>query len=181
MNNFKGQYAFIEQGEDIHFLQSPNSSTRNNFAGPLVGKMTFQLLDSFSTTFQHEPYYEYLFKPGLLKMRNVEQQKYPDFLRYQTNQVLRDEVLTLSALKKQWNEYLNSKRYLTTRYKNPTLTRAEKGRLHFKLKTANKPTKNKPLNVLVFKNDDHDFLRVYPGSTSTIHELENRRFIIHQD
>ncbi len=171
-NNFKGQYAFIEQGKDIHFLQSPNSYNSNNFAGPLAGKMTFHLLDSFSTTFQHEPFHEYLFKQGLLKMRTIERRKYPDYLRYQTNQGLKDEVQTLTGLEKQWNEYVDSKRYLSVRYINPNSTITEEGRLHFNMQTFNTSVKEKPLNILIFKNNDPDFLRIYPGSSSTIHGLE---------
>ncbi len=53
-----------------------------NLAGPVYpNQARFQLVDSFSIDFVHEPLFEYEFMPELLKMRSVDPEaKYPDFL-----------------------------------------------------------------------------------------------------
>jgi TonB-dependent SusC/RagA subfamily outer membrane receptor len=67
---------------------------------------------------------------------------------------------------------LDSKRYLTARYRYPNSTSQGAGKLLFNFKRTAEPIKDIPLNVLVFRYDNHEFLRVYPGNTSFIHELQ---------
>jgi TonB-dependent SusC/RagA subfamily outer membrane receptor len=172
-NNFGEQYAYIKQYGNVQLLKPESKYQRNNFAGPLVGNLTFQLVDSFSTIFNHEPFFEYEFLPALLKMRNIDNKKYPEYLYcYKSNQAFTDAILTKEAIEKQWKEYLDSKRYLTARYRYPNSTSQGAGKLLFNFKRTAEPIKDIPLNVLVFRYDNHEFLRVYPGNTSFIHELQ---------
>ncbi len=172
-NNFGEQYAFIEQSGNIQLLTPESKYQRNNFAGPLAGNLTFQLVDGFSTTFNHEPFFEYEFLPALLKMRNIDKKSYPEYLNnYRANNTLTDAVFTKGAIEKQWNDFLDSKRYLTARYRYPNSTNQGAGKLLINFKRDNEPIKDIPLNILVFRYDNHEFLRVYPGNTSFIHELQ---------
>ena len=172
-NNFGEQYAYVEQGGNIQLLIPESKYQRNNFAGPLVGNLTFHLTDSFSTGFNHEPFFEYEFLPALLKMRGIDKKRYPEYLySYKANNTLTDVVLTKEAVEKQWKDYLDSKRYLTARYRYPNSTNQGAGKLLINFKRNNEPIRDIPLNVLVFRYDNHEFLRVYPGNTSFIHELQ---------
>ncbi len=172
-NNFKGRYAYLEQDSNIYLLNPKLKYQNNNLAGPFVGKLNFHLQDSISTTFTHEPFFEYEFLPSLLKMRSIKSDKYPPKLKhYKANSSLSDVVFTKNMLDKQWKEYLENSRYLIARYKYPHFTKEGTGKLLFKFKEDTKPTKELPLNVLVFRYDNHQFLRVYPGSISTIHQLQ---------
>ncbi len=172
-NNFGEQYAYIEQNENIQLLTPESKYQRNNLAGPLVSNLTFQLVDSFSTSFNHEPFFEYEFLPALIKMRSIDSKIFPEYLySYKANNTLTDAVFTKEAIEKQWNDYLDLKRYLTARYRYPNSTSQGAGKLLFNFKRNDEPIKDIPLNVLVFRYDNHEFLRVYPGNTSFIHELQ---------
>jgi alpha-2-macroglobulin len=172
-NNFGEQYAYIEQDGNIQPLSPKSKYQQNNFAGPLVGHMTFHLIDSFSTRFDHEPFFEYEFLPSLLKMRSIDPKRYPDYLtNYNIDKNLADTVLTKDAIKKQWSGYLDSKRYLTARYRYPNSTDQGADRLLINFEKFAGASGDIPLNILIFKHDNHDFLRVYPGSTTLVHELQ---------
>jgi len=172
-NNFGEHYASIGQPGNLQLLNPQSKYQRDNFAGPLVGKMTYHLTDSFSTTFYHEPFFEYEFSPELLKMRSINPKKYPDHLsNYNASRNLTDVVHTQETIANKWKEYLDAKRYQTARYRYPNATSQGAGRLHAIFKRSNETVKDLPLNVLVFRYDNHEFLRVYPGNTAYMHELQ---------
>ncbi len=170
-NNFGEHFAYLKRGPEIQLIKpEPGTGHHNQLAGPFSGHLAFHLMDSFSIDFFHEPYFEYEFQEGLLKMRSKERDHYPKYLEriYYPTPALTDTVRTLHGLKEQWNNYLNAKRYHSARYYNPSSHSPGYGRLHF----STPPTTEAPLNVLVFRYDNHDFLRVYPGNTNTMYQLE---------
>ncbi|MGV8094151.1 MAG: carboxypeptidase-like regulatory domain-containing protein [Mangrovibacterium sp.] len=173
-NTFGERYAFLEQSDEIQFLK-PASDIRNQFnlAGPVAGPVSFYLMDNFSTDFGHEPFFEYEFAPKLLKMRSVDAGKYPKYLnRYHREQELTDVVLTRKSLQEQWKNYLDSKRYMTARYRYPFSTLPGHGKLLINRIEQVQPVKDISLNMLVFRYDNSEFLRVYPGNASFVHDLE---------
>ncbi len=172
-NNFGEHFAFIEQNGMIQNLSPKLKYQRYNFAGPVAGRLTFHLVDSFSTTFDYEPYSEYEFLPSLLKTRSIDSKRYPDYLvSFNAKTSFSDVVLTRAMIEKQWEDYLNAKRYATARYKHPNFTNQGAGKLLINIKTGKDSLTDIPLNILVFRYNNHEFLRVYPGNTSTIHELQ---------
>ena len=111
----------------------------------MVGNITFNLLDSFSTNFFHEPFYEYEFAPELLKMRSLDANKFPKVLfPFQKETGINDMVLTKNALNKQWEDYLDSKRYQTARYQYPLSTSEGQGRLLVNFSKEEKPIEDIP-------------------------------------
>lgn len=173
INNFGERYAYLEQNGNVQLLNSISRYRSNNLTGPFVGKLNFNLIDSFSISFNHEPYFEYEFLPELLKMRSVDTNRLPENLNnnYFTKS-LSDFVLTKDDIEKQWKDFLESQRYSTIRYRYPNTTSQGAGRLMFGFKENNKIEKETPINLLLFRYDNHEFLRVYPGNTSMIHELQ---------
>ncbi|MCB8999317.1 MAG: carboxypeptidase-like regulatory domain-containing protein [Bacteroidales bacterium] len=172
-NTFGERFAYIEQDNNLQLLSPESQNLRyNNLAGPVSGLINFQLIDSFSTKFIHEPFFEYEFAPGLLKMRSRDVSAYPRYLNnYQNVEGLSDVVLTKKALLSQWNNYLDSKRYLNPRYLYPQSTTQGNGRLLINFQRQDTPVPSTPLNILIFRYDNHEFLRVYPGNTSLFHQL----------
>ncbi len=172
-DTFGEKYAYVEHGDDIQFLSSKSQNQSNiNLAGPVSGYVSFHIIDGFSTNFYHEPFFEYDFAPQLLKMRSVNENKYPDYLYpYHDEKGLNDVILTKNGLNAQWKNYLDSKRYQNARYSNPVSTSKGYGKLLFKLSQVESRSEDIPLNILVFRYDDADFLRIYPGNTDLIHEL----------
>ena len=80
--NYSEQFAYLEQGDAVHFLNPETNYGLHKVAGPVnPGSYHFQLIDNFSLNFSHEPMYEYEFLPKLLKMRSMDREKnYPDYL-----------------------------------------------------------------------------------------------------
>lgn len=174
-NTFGERFAYLEL-EDGR-IQWLNPSTPQpvfyNLAGPVAGPLSFHLLDSTTTHFQHEPFFQYEFAPGLLKMRQLNNQHFPKHLNFTLKApALSDSVLSREALRHKWQEYLEFKRYSTARYSNPRSSAPGAGRLSMAFARPKDIRKETPLNILLFKKDDHEFLRVYPGNTSLIHQLE---------
>ena len=163
-NNFGEKYAYLYQNGDVQYLK-PRLNRQHNFAGPVVGNLSFNEIDGFTTHFNHEPFFEYEFTPGLLKMRSINSKEYPRYLKqYQQEHNLADMVLTKDSLHRQWENYLNIKRYSTARYRYPRSTTAGHGELVYSFIKDSKISMQQPLNMLVFKYDNPEFLRVYPGS-----------------
>ncbi len=170
-NNFGQRYAYIQQGEHVHFLNpSLNTHRLQYFAGPIVGDVTFHSIENYTVNFEHEPFFEYDFAPKLLKMRSVSVDLYPRWLNsYTVYKDLKDTVLTEQNLKTAWQEYLDAQRSLTARYTYPNFTEKGAGRLLIKPQNE---SFEQPINVLVFRYDDPEFIRVYPGYTSLLHDLK---------
>ncbi len=172
-NSFGERFAYIEGNDNIQLL-TPNSQNNRwgNVAGPFSGQLTFQLMDSYSTSFTYEPFFEYEFAPGLLKMRTLEETRYPRFLGSYHNEIaLNDLALTKKSIDRRWAAYLDLKRYNNARYYNPSVSPAGTGRLLINRTTQAGQQNEFPLNILVFRCDDAEFLRIYPGNTSTIYSL----------
>src|SRR5690606_7040382 len=112
------------------------------------------------------------FSPSLLKMRSVDSKYFPkNLLSYHSSHSLNDIVLTKEIINRQWSDFVNSKRFRIAKYRYPNSTSQGAGRLLINMK-ADKGEKNVPLNILLFRYDNHEFLRVYPGNTTLVHELK---------
>ena len=171
---FGEYYGYIEQSGRVYFLKPGISRSYNNFAGPVDPTGTkFQLLDSFSIKFTHEPLFEYEFAPGLLKMRSVDAKtRYPDYLtNYNVRESLADKVLKAEDVRESWKNYINQKRYLTARYNYPKNTSKGMGTLKIDLIADSNKISLRPLNILLFRYDESKFLRIYPGSNFIYNDL----------
>ncbi|HYG21035.1 MAG TPA: hypothetical protein VD816_18990, partial [Ohtaekwangia sp.] len=99
---------YIRQADRYHlFGLIPRSySTQHYLAGPFYpGKATYVEKDAFSLAFDYEPYYNYEFKEGLLKLREFDFNKSfkGDFRWYgATRPSFQDEVLTGARIKEHW-------------------------------------------------------------------------------
>jgi TonB-dependent SusC/RagA subfamily outer membrane receptor len=167
-------YAYIEQNGQVQFLKPSVNYNSTNLAGPVYpNQARFQLVDSFSIDFVHEPLFEYEFMPELLKMRSIDPEtKYPDFLyNYQARESISDEVLKESDILEGWNEYKEWKRYSTARYNYPRNTTGGMGKMEFRIIDDTVISRNTALNILVFRYDDHKFLRIYPGNSALYNDL----------
>ena len=174
-NTFGERFAYLELEDGrIQWLNpSTPQAVGHNLAGPVAGPLTFHLLDSTTTHFQHEPFFQYEFAPGLLKMRQLNKLGFPKYLNFlKTEPALGDSVLSREALHQKWQNYLEFKRYSTAHYNHPRSTEAGAGKLLLSFARNGNIPQDHPLNILLFKKDDHEFLRVYPGNTSLIHQLE---------
>ena len=172
--SFGDQLAYIEQGENIQLLKPQYLVWDKAYlAGPVAGNWTFNLMDGFSTSFKHEPFFTYEFSPQLLKMRSLELGEYPDKLGwFPLKTSLEDVALTRKSLKRQWQDILNTKRYNRIRNVYPDASLSGEGRLLIKLNKKQILIQNTPLDMLVFQYENPDFIRIYSGKTTLIHGLQ---------
>lgn len=167
-------YGYIEQNDQVQFLKPSGNYRGMNLAGPInPNQASFHLVDSFSLDFTHESFFEYDFMPGLLKLRSIDpEERYPDLLySYLPKESLSDEVLTEADIVNGWNEYREWKRYSTARYSYPRFTTGGMGKMEITIKDDTLSSENRALNILIFRYDDHKFLRIYPGNNMVYNDL----------
>lgn len=171
--NFTESFAYIEQKGNPQLLNPNRHYRRLHFAGPVSGNLTFNLLDGYSTTFVHEPFFKYEFSPTVLKMRSIEEKEYPQYLwRYNNNFKLSDTVLTNKRVEGIWEEFLelqNQQRSNYTYFHNPS---SGTGNLQINWKKEEKPLTHLHLNTLIYKCDSDELQRIYPGNTLLFQNLQ---------
>ena len=170
---FGEKFAYIEQGGQVQFLKPESSSRLNNLTGPVYSSnIKFQLLDGFSATFEHEPFFEYEFTSGLMKMRSMDPKNtYPQslFTMY-PRENLSARVMSVADIKERWQKYLDERRYSTARYNYPKATSRGMGKMQLDI-IPDSSIKVHPLNILLSRYDENNFLRVYPGNNLIYHDL----------
>jgi TonB-dependent SusC/RagA subfamily outer membrane receptor len=132
-----------------------------------------------NTSFVFEPGYEYEFQEGLIKMRSVRAGKLFDYpIRWDTHSLVpnfREQAATKTEMDSLWRWHREEQSAEFVVYDNPVLTTAGFGRLSInRLDPATKRVKQ----VLLFRQDDPDFLRVYGGNSSTFEQLKPGRYKI---
>jgi len=168
-HNFEDNYAYIEENGKIQVLNRGYDryrgyGSRQDYAGPVTGMVDFHLLDKFSTTFGHEPFFEYDFAPNLLKMRSIDSKNYPKHLhRYDAQTSLGGEYLTKGTFLQEWEAELLQRKQAKAKYFYPKISSSKTGSLRIKLNR--KPTDKIPQYILIFKQENNDLVAIYPGST----------------
>jgi len=175
-NTFNNRFAYLENGDNT-LLISPNLRHQTNqLAGPVSGTVIFRMFDGTTNVFIHEPFFEYEFQSDLLKMRTYEKSRYPkSLLRYNRHPGFQDLVLTPEKINDIYQNSIETSRTSFNYFPNPGNTTAGFGRLLIEIEEE-KNIDEIPLNILVFSNDDPDFVRVYPGNSRLIHQLSNANY-----
>ena len=174
-NNFGENIAYIENNGVISML-NPSNSSYNHLAGPVMGDVKLNVMNGYLMDFRHEPYFEYEFTDKIIKMRDRNSVNFPSYnYLSSTNAVtsLNDTILTKKILENQYKIFLEKKRLSQIRYYNPTKTESGFGKISIEnVYPKNDNSIKKPLNIVVLNKSDFEYIRVYPGSTNLIHQLE---------
>jgi hypothetical protein len=173
-NTFGEALANLEQKKDLIALwPAPSSNTRQyqRFAGPVMpDSAVMRVPEGYETRFVHEPFMEYDFAPGLLKMRSVEASKrYPARLSGAPVETLGDVPLSADHLSRLHLQAKENKRRLKKVFVNPSATLSGRGRLE--LETPASSDVKAALNTLLFQREDLGFVRAYPGYAGYFHDL----------
>jgi len=175
-NNFNNKFAYIKNGRNIQLLSPNFRHISNLLAGPVSGTIVFRTLDETTKVFSHEPYFEYDFQPDLLKMRTFGKPKFPSYLgKYNKNNDLDDLVLTPEKINELYQNSIQSSRTTNNYFPNPDKTTSGFGRLLIEIEDEEN-LKELPINILIFSNDDPEFVRVYPGNSRLIHQLSEANY-----
>jgi|AGTN01.1.fsa_nt_gi Large extracellular alpha-helical protein len=178
-STFQGNFAYI-RNRDNYFLLSPSDNIfagSRSFAGPVAGNTNFEVLNGYKHSFGHEPYFEYDFSPHTIKMREIKFDHYPAngylFSVKNLDNKLADTVLTYRSIEKEMRLMTERKRQSQIRYNFPNRTTKGHGTLLIERVYKNDFLPKMPLNTLILKTDDENFIRVYPGSANNFYDLKD--------
>lgn len=191
VDNFGNKMATLNQGNDV-ILLNPYPQTNNyrfNYgytkneilAGPLASNSTgLEVRGEPSRYFMTEPGYSFEFQPGLIKQKSITG-RYPfDTRLYFNNKSFpdyRQYALTLKEVDTLWQQYLDERAHNTASFKISYLPARNNGKLMINVEgygIGNQAYGHQPLikNIIVYRYDNPDYIRVYPGSTTDMGYLQ---------
>ncbi len=174
VQNFHHQEAYLNQEKNYQLLSRGNYA-RTGLAGPFSNRMMeFVYKDRFKTYFNFESNFSYQFSEGLLKMKEAD--RIPRLVGAlsdsQDEPLFSDSVLTKQEIEGMWTKTEDIRHYTYEKYDNPSQTTFNHGRLFLDLDQRDVFVKN----ILLVKNDDRDFMRIYPGRTIHFHQLDSGNY-----
>lgn len=174
-NTFHNKFAFIQYGDNTQLLSKNTGYRHTSLAGPVSGNVTFRILDNIKMVFVHEPYFEYDFQNGMMKMRTYDKSRFPTRLYnrygYNRHHSLYDLVLTPEKINDLYQRSIITIRTTEDYFQNPRNSPPGFGRLVLEIESE-EDSDEALLNIFVFKQDDPNFVRVYPGNTRLLHQLD---------
>jgi TonB-dependent SusC/RagA subfamily outer membrane receptor len=169
-NRFGGKYAYLKQ-ENRVFPLSPNTGVPR--VGPVYpGPVQVVQPEGDSTAFAFESLYEYEFSPGLLKMRSQKPYASYFFPNPQVQPDFRELAWTEAELDSLWRRAQEEAASRRAFFENPTATAPGAGKFALYELAYPEDREREVKRVLLLKENDPDFLRVFPGATRLFHQLE---------
>ncbi|MFV0505094.1 MAG: alpha-2-macroglobulin family protein [Bacteroidales bacterium] len=176
---YKKEGSYIRQWDgqfNFYQLHDAKGAHQGRWLGPVSGELNYRQIkeDSPSTSmrFRHEPFFEYEFQDKLLKMREANTKNYPrELFRYGVRSSLGDSIWSTNSLEKSWRNYLSKEkaqqRQRKELYHYPKASAVGEGDLLIDLQQKTKE-ENFCLNTLLFKYDEANFIRLYPGKETNM-------------
>lgn len=165
--NYDNGFSYLRRNPDFYML-GQGSSGNAYLAGPFPETwLTLVVKNRFEQAFEAEGSWRYNITPGLIKQKQLGR-PYPFSSHLYDNPVLPDfseYVLTEKDIDSLWQEFLDKRSSHTELAEGQRPEKTGNGKLKIGL------PKNEPQlpalikNVILFRYDDLDFLRVYPGTT----------------
>lgn len=184
--NFNNRLATITQGNAIYPLNPEiGPGPKNNYYGKpsevLVGPLSnnyadYNLQGDKPRTFLTEPDYVYTFLPGLLKQKSI-LTRYPFSKNLWTGTTISDYTqyaITQTMVDTLWQNYLDMRSHTIALFNNTPFYAGAIGSLQigYNRRSANYFVKN----VIVFKYDDPDYIRIYPGNVTELGNLQKGNY-----
>ncbi len=166
-NNFGETPATISQSNVFNWI-NPDLSRQPGpiLTGPYPDRYAvLDVANDYSRSFEAEGGYEYHFEKDLIKMKQL---KYPLVFNKRLDWGLKvpgfsDLVLTEKELDSIWSDYLDQRSVKTQLFYNPALYASGNGRLVTSVSSDTAVHAVRLKNILLFRYDEPDFLRVYKG------------------
>lgn len=165
-------YAYLKQEKRL-FPVNLGVNQTNTLIGPVSPNLAqFVEVGAYRTDFTFETGYSYEFREGLLKMRSHPPLKnywFPWTAKLMPN--FRELAWTEAEMDSLWRRAHEMKTYHITHYDNPKTTDYAHGKLMLHAIQYPKKRQLGIKHILLFNENDPDFLRVYPGDTRTLQQL----------
>ncbi|PTT00392.1 hypothetical protein DBR11_10010 [Pedobacter sp. HMWF019] len=183
-DTFNETKAVVSTDDQLVLLNPPPNVHRSGslLAGPFRENYLHYSSGGLELNFLKEGGYTYTILPGLIKQKSSETSylfntRLNDVGRENTD--YRQFPLKKPEIDSIWNDYLDLRSYTTRLFDgNDYYNYKDKGRIQMKLDTV--LAKKMPLvkNVLIYKNDEPDFVKVYPGNSSYFSNLEAGQYSV---
>jgi TonB-dependent SusC/RagA subfamily outer membrane receptor len=174
VNNFESRMATLEQQDKIMLL-NPNPGYHGDIlTGPLTNNYAqLSVRGEKPRYFMAEPGYSFLFEPGLIKQKSIPN-KYPFNNKLSVTNGTDDYtqlVLTKAQTDSLWQQYLDLRANTQRLFRNDDNKSTRTGHL---VMDINQPKEKRLLikNVIMYKYDDLEFIRIYPGNTTDLYGIE---------
>lgn len=182
VDNFGFKQAVIINNDQFILL---NPFSNNNKAGNTI--LTGPLSDNFailkvrdeaSRSFYTELGYSFLFEPGLLKQKSIAT-KYPFKTRLWGLPLadnFRQSVLTQTEADTLWQQFLDLRSNTQSLFTNKPILDRQSGL--FQISYLPNYVQKQPFikNIIIYKYDDPDYIRVYPGNTTNFGKLNPGKY-----
>ena len=169
-NNYGQNIAYIRQEDRFYRLPIPNSTyPRQTLAGPFTTwPARLVVKNNFEQEFIPEGGWQFTIFPGLIKQKqwqntlNFHKRLSPVAPVYD----FRDLVLTANEMDSIWQDYVDNRSYNEDLFYNESVNRYGNGKLQIRIPQKKLDPQLFIKNILLFRYDNPDFLRVYKGSTT---------------
>ncbi|NML19873.1 TonB-dependent receptor plug domain-containing protein [Pseudoflavitalea sp. G-6-1-2] len=166
-----GRYLLMNY-ETSEWSRSPSQQ----FVGPLTGaNATMNVKGIFSQPFTPEGNYVYTITPGLIKMKeaSARQKMYNHILTKERHRYsIGDRAVTGATIDSLWEAFLDARSIKESLFKNKTLSGNKYGRLLIRIGETENTDTLFLKNILLFRNDDPDFMNVYKGGERDLGYLQ---------
>lgn len=174
VNNFESRMATLEQSDKIMLL-NPNPGYHGDIlTGPLADNYAqLSVRGEKPRYFMAESGYSFLLAPGLIKQKSIPN-KYP-FSKKLSNSNGTDDykqfVLTKAQTDSLWQQYLDLRANTQRLFPNDDNKSTRIGHL---VMDINQPKEKKLLikNMIMYRYNDPEFIRIYPGNTTDLYSIE---------
>jgi TonB-dependent SusC/RagA subfamily outer membrane receptor len=179
-NTFENKLAVLKQTDRLYMLNPELKGQNSNeiLVGPLVDNYAvLAVKDKPSESFITEPGYAYTFLPGLLKQKSYPT-RYPFYTSLNIGAAADNYTqyaLNLTAVDSTWQNYLDLRSRTTPLFQNKNPVTGQRGELTI---SYSKEDEQEYFikNVIFYRNDDPDFIRVEPGNTTYFYNMAAGRY-----
>ncbi|MES2113172.1 MAG: carboxypeptidase-like regulatory domain-containing protein [Bacteroidota bacterium] len=175
VNNFDQKMATLTQGDNVILLNPNVYAAGHILAGPVADTYSlFKLKGESPRFFMAEPGYSYLFEPGLLKQKSIPT-LYPfrkDIALINGTDNYSQYALTEHETDTLWQQFLDLRSNIQSLFQNKPVTGTSTGRLNISLQRKAPFVKS----VIIYRYDDPDYIRVYPGMTTDFGQLGSGKY-----
>ncbi|RYU86576.1 hypothetical protein EWM62_18150 [Mucilaginibacter terrigena] len=174
VNNFEGKRSVLTEEDRVFLLNASGAAGSNVLAGPLANNYAFyEHQGQKPQPFLAEPGYSYLFEPGFLKQKSI-LGAYPFSKKLlaatgATNHI--QYVLTNKGADSLWQNYLDERSHNRWLFNNPAITENETGVLVIEQHQETNQQASFIKNIIIYKPDEADFMRVFPGNVTDFGRL----------
>ncbi|RKR85720.1 TonB-dependent SusC/RagA subfamily outer membrane receptor [Mucilaginibacter gracilis] len=188
VDSYDWKMATLSQANDVFLLGHGGNYALRNGTGILAGPLAYNYADftvhgETPRSFLVEPGYSFEFLPGLIKQKSIPG-RYPFNINLASNMSgpkYNQYALTHHEVDTLWQQFLDNRSYSTALFPQSYISKYRNGKLVIKVEgygANNAANDTHPLikNIIVYRYNNPDYMRIYPGNTTDMGYLEPGKY-----